>query len=70
MINNYMNPDPTMRAAGLMAAVASAMLNRTNTLVIWYGWGNDVDPVGKESYANDQSEHLHEDESIYGKYIK
>ena len=30
---NYTNPDTTVRAAGLMAAGASTMFNRTNTLV-------------------------------------
>ena len=64
MMYSYMNPDIKARAAGLMAAVASTMLNRTNTLVnefgtpimfhhgYGYGDGNGIgiDPVSVESY--------------------
>ena len=51
MMYNHMNPGTTVRAAVLMLAGASTMLNRTNTLVN-YGYVYDKD---------NQSEHLNEE---------
>ena len=41
MMYKYMSPDTTMRTAGLVAAGASTMLNRTNTLVNGPSYGYD-----------------------------
>ena len=41
MLYNYMAPDNTVRAAVLMTAVASTMLNRTKTLINC-GFGKDI----------------------------
>ena len=59
MMYNYMSLDTKARAACLMAAGSSTMLNRTNTLVN-YGFDEDIgkDPV---SDKNNQSEHLNEE---------
>ena len=38
MIYNYLSPDSTVKTAGLVAAGASSILNRTNTLLL-YGYG-------------------------------
>ena len=64
-----MNPDTTMRAAGLMAAGASTMFNRTNTLVNGYGppsmfhhrydWGNDNDKVNVNVHNNVNDNSIH-----------
>ena len=72
MMYNFMNPDTTVRTAGLLTAGASTILNRTNTLFNMtssmfhpYGWGTDLDPFGVESYINNQNEHLNENKTLY-----
>ena len=55
MMFNYMNPDTTMRTAGLAAAGSISMLNGTNTLVnghsYGYGDSNGYDKNYDNSYG-------------------
>ena len=48
MIYNYISPDTTIKTAGLVAAVASSILNRTNTLIN-YGYGNPSEYMNAET---------------------
>ena len=48
MIYNYISPDTTIKTAGLVAAVASSILNRTNTLIN-YGYGNSSEYMNAET---------------------
>ena len=54
-----MNQDTKARAACLMAAGSSTLLNRTNTTVD-YGFDEDIG-IGPVSDKNNQSEHLNEE---------
>ena len=55
---NYTSPDTTMKTGGLVAAGASTMLNRTNTLVN-YGFG-EVGEASGERFGIPLTESVHQ----------
>ena len=48
MIYDYISPDTTVKTAGLVAAVASSILNKTNTLIN-YGYGTPFEYRNEET---------------------